>query len=106
MLKAKPASELKSVAVVDVRDDDFAVCLYIPWLRQSWPADTVDQGGNIVAAVNVPSSTFHDNVAGLVKRLEQCQSTWCTFCSILTILVHQIRASSFVSRYPFQVGAR
>jgi hypothetical protein len=29
MIKAKPASELKQFAVIDVRDDDFAVSLYI-----------------------------------------------------------------------------
>ncbi|ORX33791.1 Rhodanese-like domain-containing protein [Kockovaella imperatae] len=55
ILKAKPASDVKDIAVVDVRDDDFA-------------------GGNIVSAVNVPSSTFHDSVGGLVKRLEKCPS--------------------------------
>ncbi|WVR05335.1 hypothetical protein IAU60_002349 [Kwoniella sp. DSM 27419] len=51
LLKARPAAELKEVVVVDVRDDDFV-------------------GGNIVAAVNSPSNTFHADVDGLVKKLQ------------------------------------
>jgi hypothetical protein len=30
-----------------------------------------EKGGNIVAAVNVPSDTFHDNVKGLVEKFDQ-----------------------------------
>ncbi|RSH93889.1 hypothetical protein EHS25_006541 [Saitozyma podzolica] len=51
LLKSKSTKDINDVAVVDVRDDDFV-------------------GGNIVAAMNVPSGTFHANVQDLVKRLE------------------------------------
>ncbi|GFZ45808.1 hypothetical protein JCM24511_03538 [Saitozyma sp. JCM 24511] len=51
LLKSQSTKDIDDVAVVDVRDDDFV-------------------GGNIVAAMNVPSGTFHVNVQDLVKRLE------------------------------------
>lgn len=67
MIKSKPASELKQFAVVDVRDDDFVVRVK----PQQKGLSLRDKGGNIVEAVNVPSNTFHDNVQGLVKRLDE-----------------------------------
>ncbi|ODN83424.1 hypothetical protein L202_01566 [Cryptococcus amylolentus CBS 6039] len=51
LIKAKPASEVKDWAVVDVRDSDFA-------------------GGNIVTALNYPSDTFHAKVDELAEKLE------------------------------------
>ncbi|ODN98327.1 hypothetical protein L198_03571 [Cryptococcus wingfieldii CBS 7118] len=51
LIKAKPVSEVKDWAVVDVRDSDFA-------------------GGNIVTALNYPSDTFHAKVDELAEKLE------------------------------------
>lgn len=80
MIKSKPASELKEFAVVDVRDSDFVV-------RQLSGRGNklIRKGGNIVAAVNVPSDTFHDNVEGLVKRFDGGMMLLLSICSLVLI---------------------
>ncbi|ORY29958.1 Rhodanese-like domain-containing protein [Naematelia encephala] len=50
LIKSSSSSQLRDIAVVDVRDDDFA-------------------GGNIIQAINAPSRSFHEDVKGLVERL-------------------------------------